>query len=126
MACVRRTEASGGVLVFAGAHTQPGNKRHRATRQWQEVALLAGHLTPKKATRPPARMAPWAALHTGIGPYGLPFFFNFDAPGSWGRQRAPESWGEEAFSGKGATHKAFADLPGADKPLKFQVSVADR
>jgi hypothetical protein len=78
------------------------------------------------ATRPPARTAPWAALHTGIGPYGLPFFFNFDAPGSWGRQRTLEICGEEAFIGKGATHKDFADLPGADKPLKLQVSFANR
>ena len=60
----------------------------------------------------PARRCVWVDLHTGIGPYGLPFFFNFDAPGSWGRQRALEVWGEEAFSGKGATHKAFATYQG--------------
>jgi hypothetical protein len=60
----------------------------------------------------PARRCVWVDLHTGIGPYGLPFFFNFDAQGSWGRQRALEVWGEEAFSGKGATHKAFAVYQG--------------
>jgi succinylglutamate desuccinylase len=60
----------------------------------------------------PARRCVWVDLHTGIGPYGQPFFFNFDTPGSWGRQRALEVWGEEAFSGKGATHKAFAVYQG--------------
>ena len=60
----------------------------------------------------PARRCVWVDLHTGIGPYGLPFFFSFDAPGSWGRQRALEVWGEDAFSGKGSTHKAFAVYQG--------------
>lgn len=59
-----------------------------------------------------ARRCVWVDLHTGIGPYGLPFFFNFDPPGSWGRQRALQVWGEESFSGKGATHKAFATYQG--------------
>jgi hypothetical protein len=59
-----------------------------------------------------ARRCVWVDLHTGIGPYGLPFFFNFSAPGSWARQRAVEVWGDDAFSGKGATHKAFATYRG--------------
>jgi hypothetical protein len=54
----------------------------------------------------------WVDLHTGIGPYGLPFFFNFDAPGTPARQRACTVWGEASFNGHGATHKAFAIYQG--------------
>ncbi len=51
-------------------------------------------------------------LHTGIGPYGQPFFINFDPPGSASRQRAETLWGADAFSGRGSTHAAFATYQG--------------
>ena len=51
-------------------------------------------------------------LHTGIGPYGLPFMINFDAPGSFGRERAREVWGDDALSGAGSTHAALASFQG--------------
>ncbi len=51
-------------------------------------------------------------LHTGIGPYGEPFFINFDAPGSRARRRAEAVWGSDAFSGRGSTHAAFASYQG--------------
>ncbi len=51
-------------------------------------------------------------LHTGIGPYGLPFLINLDAPGSFGRECAREIWGDEALSGKGSTHTALASFKG--------------
>lgn len=76
--------------------------------EWSNLALA--RLVPRAIG--PATRCVWVDLHTGIGPYGLPFFFNFDTPGSWGRQRALEVWGEAAFSGKGATHKAFAVYQG--------------
>ena len=53
-----------------------------------------------------------ADLHTGIGPYGLPFMINFDPPGSFGRERARRVWGDEALSGKGSTHTALASYQG--------------
>jgi succinylglutamate desuccinylase len=59
-----------------------------------------------------ARDCMWVDLHTGIGPYGLPFFFNFDKPDSASRKRALHVWGEEAFSGRGSTHKAVATYQG--------------
>jgi hypothetical protein len=84
--------------LFYGGH-QP-EWSHRALAQCVPRALG------------PARRCVWADLHTGIGPYGMPFLFNFDAPGSWGRRRALEVWGDEAFSGKGSTHKALAVYQG--------------
>jgi hypothetical protein len=59
-----------------------------------------------------ARRCAWVDLHTGIGTYGLPFFFNFDAPGTPERGRACAVWGDAAFNGQGATHKAFAVYQG--------------
>jgi hypothetical protein len=51
-------------------------------------------------------------LHTGIGPYGQPFMINFDAPGTFGRERAREVWGGGALSGAGSTHAALATFQG--------------
>ncbi|MBT9504257.1 MAG: DUF2817 domain-containing protein [Burkholderiaceae bacterium] len=59
-----------------------------------------------------ARQGLFVDLHTGIGPYGQPFLINFDAPGSPARERALRIWGEEALSGKGSTHAAFASFQG--------------
>ena len=59
-----------------------------------------------------ARRCVLADLHTGIGPYGLPFMINFDPPGSFGRERALAVWGAEALSGKGSTHAALASFQG--------------
>jgi len=53
-----------------------------------------------------------ADLHTGIGPYGMPFMINQDAPGTPGRERAIAVWGEAALSGAGSTHTALATYQG--------------
>ncbi|CAN5304685.1 M14 family metallopeptidase [soil metagenome] len=76
--------------------------------EWSNLALrdmLRRHLRA-------ARRCVLVDLHTGIGPYGLPFLINFDAPGSFGRECALEIWGEEALSGKGSTHTALASFQG--------------
>lgn len=59
-----------------------------------------------------ARTCIFADLHTGIGPWGRPFMINFDAPGTFGRERAREIWGDEALSGAGSTHTALATFQG--------------
>lgn len=59
-----------------------------------------------------ARQCVLVDLHTGIGPYGAPFMINFDAPGSFGRERAREVWGDAALSGSGSTHVALANFQG--------------
>ena len=59
-----------------------------------------------------ARTCVLADLHTGIGPWGKPFMINFDAPGTFGRERARATWGDEALSGAGSTHKALATFQG--------------
>jgi len=59
-----------------------------------------------------ARTCVLADLHTGIGPRGLPFMINFDAPGTFGRERARATWGDEALSGAGSTHAALATFRG--------------
>ena len=76
--------------------------------EWANVALrqqLRKHLAD-------ARRCVLVDLHTGIGPYGQPFMINLDAPGSFGRTRALEVWGDEALSGKGSTHAALASFQG--------------
>ncbi|WP_077035015.1 M14 family metallopeptidase [Pelomonas sp. KK5] len=67
--------------------------------------LLARHLGG-------ARRCLLVDLHTGIGPYGQPFIINVDPPGSFGRERARQVWGDEALSGKGSTHAALASYQG--------------
>ncbi len=59
-----------------------------------------------------ARRCVLVDLHTGIGPHGQPFMINFDAPGSFGRERAREVWGDAALSGAGSTHAALASFQG--------------
>ena len=76
--------------------------------EWSNIALrqqLRQHLGA-------ARRCVFVDLHTGIGPYGAPFMINFDAPGSFGRERALQVWGAEALSGKGSTHAAMATFQG--------------
>lgn len=51
-------------------------------------------------------------LHTGIGPYGEPFFINFDPQESSRRSAAERVWGSDALSGRGSTHAAFASYRG--------------
>lgn len=51
-------------------------------------------------------------LHTGIGPYGEPFYINFDTPLSPKRQAVERLWGSDALSGRGSTHAAFATYQG--------------
>lgn len=51
-------------------------------------------------------------LHTGIGPYGEPFFINFDSAGSEKRKIVERIWGADRLSGKGSTHAAFATYQG--------------
>ena len=51
-------------------------------------------------------------IHTGIGPYGQPFFINFDPTESRQRIRLTQLWGEEAMRGTGSTHAAFATYQG--------------
>jgi hypothetical protein len=59
-----------------------------------------------------ARRCMLVDLHTGIGPYGMPFMINQDAPGTPGRERAIATWGEAALSGAGSTHTALATYQG--------------
>ncbi len=76
--------------------------------EWANLALrrqLGQHLAG-------ARRCVLADLHTGIGPPGQPFMINFDAPGSFGRERAREVWGDAALSGAGSTHAALASFQG--------------
>ena len=76
--------------------------------EWSNIALreqLARHLAG-------ARRCVLVDLHTGIGPYGEPFMINFDAPGTFGRERAREVWGDAALSGAGSTHAALAAFQG--------------
>lgn len=76
--------------------------------EWSNVALrrqLSRHLGH-------ARECVLVDLHTGIGPYGQPFMINFDAPGTFGRERALDVWGEAALSGAGSTHAAMATFQG--------------
>lgn len=96
--------------AFNGGQYQHADGLFYGGRQpeWSNLALR--QLLPRVLGR--ARRCVWADLHTGIGPYGLPFFFNFNRPGSWGWQRAREVWGCESLSGKGSTHKAFAVYQG--------------
>lgn len=72
--------------------------------EWSNLALrqvLQRHLGA-------VRSCVLADLHTGIGPYGMPFMINQDAPGTPGRERAIAVWGEAALSGAGSTHAALA------------------
>lgn len=75
---------------------------------WSNLALR--ELLPRTLAR--ARRCVLADLHTGIGPYGLPFMINFDPPGSFGRERALAVWGAQALSGAGSTHTALASFQG--------------
>jgi hypothetical protein len=79
-----------------------------AQAEWSNLALrqvLQRHLGH-------ARRCVLADLHTGIGPYGMPFMINQDAPGTPGRERAIAIWGEAALSGAGSTHTALATYQG--------------
>ena len=76
--------------------------------EWSNLALR--ELLPRCLRS--AKRCVLADLHTGIGPYGLPFMINFDPPGSYGRERARAVWGDEALSGKGSTHTALASFQG--------------
>ena len=76
--------------------------------EWANTALrrqLGEHLAA-------ARRCVFVDLHTGIGPYGQPFMINMDAPGTFGRERAREVWGDAALSGAGSTHAALATFQG--------------
>ena len=76
--------------------------------EWANLALrrqLARHLGG-------ARECLLVDLHTGIGPFGEPFMINFDAPGTFGRERARAAWGDAALSGAGSTHAALATFQG--------------
>ncbi len=84
--------------IFFGGHAP----------EWANLALrrqVARHLGH-------ARQCVLVDLHTGIGPYGQPFMINLDAPGSFGRERAREAWGDAALSGAGSTHAALANFQG--------------
>jgi hypothetical protein len=59
-----------------------------------------------------ARSCMLVDLHTGIGPYGLPFMINQDATGTPGRDRALAVWGDAALNGSGSTHAALATYHG--------------
>ncbi|NGZ85171.1 M14 family metallopeptidase [Duganella aceris] len=79
-----------------------------AQSEWSNLALrqvLQRHLGN-------AKRCVLADLHTGIGPYGMPFMINQDAPGTPGRERAIAIWGEAALSGAGSTHTALATYQG--------------
>lgn len=84
-------------LFYGGAQPEWSN---RALRQLLPRALEG------------ARRCVLADLHTGIGPYGLPFMINLDPPGSFGRERARAVWGDAALSGRGSTHTALASYRG--------------
>ncbi len=79
-----------------------------ARPEWANLALrqqLGEHLSH-------ARHCTFVDLHTGIGPYGLPFTISVDPAGSPGREHAIAVWGAEALSGKGSTHVALANFQG--------------
>lgn len=76
--------------------------------EWSNLALrrlLGRHLEG-------AKRCLLADLHTGIGPYGLPFLINQDAAGTPEHARARAIWGDEAFNGKGSTHTVMASYRG--------------
>lgn len=85
-------------VFYGGTRPQWSNRVFREVLRW--------HVAPH------AEHAALVDFHTGIGPYGEPFFVNFDAAGTAACARAQRWWGERAVNRAGSTHQAFARYSG--------------
>jgi hypothetical protein len=96
--------------AFNGGQYDQSNGLFYGGRQpeWSNLALR--QLLPSALRK--ARRCVLVDLHTGIGPYGLPFFISLDPTGSPARQRACDVWGPKTLNGVGSTHKAMASYRG--------------